>query len=181
MNEPNVLYSKEGFIFTKIENNNYTLLFDIENNKIIIPKIIDFNLFKLIYQLNSDIYEQNNIDIINENEAISYLLMKNLFEDLGLPQRFSYIHVKKFIENDKISFISHSIKENFPIGVPIDSKLLPIKKMICECLIITQHKIQFSCNVTFDDDMNVPPFAEKIVGLILFKIFKRVKQFIENV
>jgi len=181
MTESSVLYSKEGFIFTKIGNNNYSLLFDIENDKIIIQKIIDFNLLKLIYQLNSDIYEETNIEIINENEVILYLLMKHLFEDLGLPQRFSYIHVKKFIENDKISFISHSIRNNKPKSVPIDSKLLPIKKMICECLIITPHKIQFSCNVTFDDDMNVPPFAEKIVGLILFKIFKRVKQFIENI
>jgi len=29
--------------------------------------------------------------------------------------------------------------------------------------------------------MNVPPFAEKMVGMILNKMFKRVKQFIENV
>jgi hypothetical protein len=53
--------------------------------------------------------------------------------------------------------------------------------MVCDCVIINPHKINFCCDITFDDDMNVPPVAEKMVGLILFKIFKRVKQFIENV
>jgi hypothetical protein len=49
------------------------------------------------------------------------------------------------------------------------------------CDIITPHKINFSCNVIFDPNTNIPPFAEKMVGIILHKIFKRVKQFIENV
>jgi hypothetical protein len=56
-----------------------------------------------------------------------------------------------------------------------------IKNMICECNIVTLHRVDFSCNVIFEDYMLVPQFAEKMVGLILFKIFSRVKQFIENV
>jgi len=35
--------------------------------------------------------------------------------------------------------------------------------------------------VLFEDYVKIPQFAEKMVGLILNKIFKRVKQFIENV
>ena len=42
-------------------------------------------------------------------------------------------------------------------------------------------QVNFSFNVIFDGEMNFPPFAEKMVGMILHKIFKRVKQFIENV
>ena len=62
------LYSKEGFTFIKNEQNNYSLTFEMENNHIILSKIIDFNLVKLIYDLNKDIYEKANIKIINENE-----------------------------------------------------------------------------------------------------------------
>jgi len=181
MSEPIILYSKEGMNFTKIKDNNYALEFNMENNNIIMSKIIDFNLLKLIYELNGDIYEKTHINIINDNEAILNLLMKHLFEDIGLPQRFSYIHIKKIVNENKISFISQSIMSDRPEGMPKDAKLLPIKKMICDCLIITPHKIDFSCNITFEDEMNIPAFAEKMVGLILFKIFKRVKQFIENV
>ena len=181
MSENSLLYSKEGFEFTKIKNNNYSLVFDMENNNIIMSKIIDFNLLKLIYDLNGDIYEKSNITIINNEEAILNLLMKNLFEDIGLPQRFSYVHIKKIITENKISFFSESIKNSIPEGMPNDSKLLPIKKMICDFIIITPHTINFSCNVIYEDYINISPFIEKMVGLILFKIFRRVKQFIENV
>jgi hypothetical protein len=36
-------------------------------------------------------------------------------------------------------------------------------------------------DVIFDSNMSVPNFAEKMIGMILLKIFTRVKLFIENV
>jgi hypothetical protein len=181
MTDSNVLYSKEGFTFTKNEKNNYSLSFSMQNNSIVLPKIIDFNLIKLIYDLNPDVYEKIKMNIINENEAIANLLMKHLFKDLGLPQRFSYIHINKIIEENSIKFISQTIKQETPEGMPPDAELMPIKNMICHCRIITQHQIQFTCNVQFENNMSIPPVAEKLVGLIIYKIFNRVKQFIENV
>jgi hypothetical protein len=175
------LYSKEGFIFKKNEKNNYSLFFQMQNNGMILSKIIDFNLVKIIYDLNPDIYEKVNLKIINENEATINLLMKHLFEDLGLPQRFSYMHVKKISTENTIIFESQTIKSERPEGMPVDAELMSVKTMKCYCDIITQHKIGFTFNVLFEDKMSVPPVVEKLVGLILYKIFKRVKQFIENV
>lgn len=175
------LYSKEGFIFKKNEKNNYSLSFEMENNHMILSKIIDFNLVKLIYDLNSDIYEKVNLKIINENEATINLLMKHLFEDLGLQQRFSYVKIKKIYQENKIIFESETIKSERPEGMPKDSELVPIRKIISNCDIITPHKIRFTFNILFEDNMIVPPVVEKIVGLILYKIFNRVKQFIGNV
>jgi len=109
------------------------------------------------------------------------MLMKHLFEDIGLPQRFSYVHMIKQVEENKITFTSQSIYSERPEGMPENAEQMPIKNMICECNIITPHRIGFSCNIVFEDHMSVPQFAEKMVGLILFKIFNRVKQFIENV
>jgi hypothetical protein len=180
MTESTVLYSKEGFNFVKNSKNNYSLSFQMENNNIILSKVIDFNLVKLIYDLNNDIYEKVNIEVINENEAIANLLMKHLFEELGLPQRYSYLHMKKMVGENNIKFVSQTIKSHRPEGMPVDAELMPIQSMICDCDIITPHKIKFTCSVLFEPIMNVPPVAEKLVGLILYKIFKRVKQFIEN-
>jgi hypothetical protein len=175
------LFNKEGFEFSRVSKNHYRLTFDMENKNIILSQIIDFSLIKLIYDLNSDVYEKVNIEKLNDNEAIITLLMKHFFEDLGLPQRFSYVHMKKFVEERKIIFHSQSIKSHKPPNMPDDSELMAIKNMISICDIITPHKVLFSFNINFDDDMNVPPFAEKMVGMISHKIFKRVKQFIENV
>jgi len=175
------LYSKEGFVFIKNEKNNYSLSFEMENNHMILSNIVDFNLVKLVYDLNNDIYEKVNLQIINENEATINLLMKKLFEDLGLPQRFSYVHVKRTSQENNISFNSQTIKSERPPGMPTDAQLMPIKNVKCNCDIITPHKIRFTFNVLFEDYMVVPPVVEKLVGLILYKIFNRVKQFIENV
>lgn len=181
MTDLEILYHKEGFTFVKNTKNNYSLSFQMENNNIILAKTIDFHLVKLIYDLNKDIYEKVNLHIINDNEATINLLMKHLFEDLGLPQRFSYLHLKKIVGENNITFVSQTINSERPPDMPIDAELMPIQNMTCNCDILTQHKIKFTCNILFEPSMNIPSIAEKLVGLILFKIFNRVKQFIENV
>jgi uncharacterized protein YkvS len=179
--EEELLFNKEGLHFVKVKKNQYKLNFSMENNNIILSKIIDFNLIKLIYDLNGDIYERVNIEKLNENQVIATLLMKNLFEDLGLPQRFTYIHIHRTIEDDKIMFTSKSIKGCRPEGVPKEAEIMAIEDMNITCNIITNHKVTISLNIIFDADFNIPSFVEKIVGVIVGKIFKRVKQFIENV
>ena len=181
MDFEDILFDKEGLKFVKVKKNHYKLHFSMENNNIILSKIIDFNLIKLIYDLNPDVYEKVNIETLNNDEVILTLLMKHFFEDLGLPQRYSFIHMKKVDEECKIKFIAQSIKTHKPEGMPEDAELMALQNMIAICDIITPHKVNFSFNVIFDGEMNFPPFAEKMVGMILHKIFKRVKQFIENV
>jgi hypothetical protein len=175
------LFNKDGFNFSRITKNHYKLSFTIENNNILISKIIDFDLIKLIYDLNPDVYEKVNMEKLSDNEVIATLLIKHFFQDIGLPQRFSFIRMLKFVEEDKITFKSKSIKTHRPPDLPEDAELMSIQDLTCLCNIITPHKIDFSVDVTFDSNMNVPPFAEKMIGMILNKIFKRVKQFIENV
>ena len=176
-----ILYEKDGMKFTKLSDKKYSLDFSMENKNIIMANIIDFNLIKLIYDLNGDIYESVDFNKISENEVIVTLLMKHLFEDLGLPQKYSYLHMKKIVNNKQIIFRSQSIQSERPQGIPDDAELMAMKENIGICNIITPHKIHFSFTVLFEDYVKIPQFAEKMVGLILNKIFKRVKQFIENV
>jgi WD40 repeat protein len=175
-----ILYEKDGMKFTKLENKKYSLDFSIENKNILMANIVDFSLIKLIYDLNGDIYENVELQKLNENEGVVTLLMKHLFEDLGLPQRYSYLHVTKTVTNNQIIFTSQSIYSERPQGIPDDAQLMAMKENIGICDIVTPHKVDFSFTVEFEDYVEIPPFAEKMVGLILNKIFKRVKQFIEN-
>lgn len=176
-----ILSNKDGFVFTKVKKNHYKLNFDLENKNIDISKIIDFNLIKLIYDLNSDVYEKVNMEKINDNEVVATLLMKHFFEDIGLPQRFSFLHIQKIIEQNRILFRSQSITTHRPEGMPEDSELMNMENMTSVCNILTLHKASFSFNIIFNQSMFIPPFAEKIITLILNKMFKRVKQFIENI
>ena len=175
------LYCKNGFEFIKCAQHQYSLSFCMENQHIMLAKVIDFNLVKLMYDLNSDIYEKVQLDIHNEHEATLNLLMKPLFEDIGMPQRFSYLHITKQVREKSITFESHTIKHKRPFGMPAESELMPIQRMTCDCAIASPHIIHFTCNIAFEPTLNIPSFVEKIVGIILYKIFNKVKQFIENV
>jgi hypothetical protein len=175
------LFRKEGLEFVKNDKNNYSLSFDMENKNIILHKIIDFSLVKLVYDLNPDIFEKVNMEKINEDEATSALLMKNLFEDLGLPQKYSYLHMRKYVSDNKITVISTPIIDNVPIDIPPDAQQMGTEYIVCDCNIIDNHKINFTFNICINNAYNVPEFAEKLIGAVLFKMFKRVKQFIENI
>ena len=181
MDLENVLFNKDNFKFTRINQNHYIIEFIIENNNIDLSKIIDFNLIKLIYDLNTDIYEKVTIDKINDNQAIATLLLKNFFEDIGFPQHFCYVNINKIVDDNCIVFNASTIKNNRPEGIPNDAEIMNICDLTSKCDIITQHKMNFTHNIIFDSTTNFPSFVEKMIGIILNKIFKRVKQFIENV
>lgn len=175
------LFNKEKFVFTKCTQNQYKFHFNLENPNVYINKIIDFQFIKLIYDLNPDVYEKTNIEIINDNEANITVLIKHFFQDIGLPQRFSFVNITKTVDANKIIFVSKSITTHKPTEMPFDAELLPLQNMTCTIDITNPHNASVSLNVTFANIFKVPSFAEKILGLICFKVFKRVKQFIENI
>jgi len=98
-----------------------------------------------------------------------------------MPQRFTFIHVQKIIDDNTITFQSKSIKTHKPEWLPDNAELTPMQNLTIVCNIITPHHIQFSCNVTFDNAFVIPPFAEKFLSIVLHNIFKRVKEFIDNI
>jgi hypothetical protein len=157
------------------------MTFSIENPHIILANVIDVNLIKLIYDLNPDVYENVLLEKISDDESIVTLLLKNFFEDLGLPQKYSHLHIKKTISNNTIIFNSQSITSVRPPNIPECAERVAMKENIGVCEIITPHKVNFSFTVLFEDNIVIPAFMEKMIGIILNKIFKRVKQFIENI
>lgn len=81
----------------KINHGEYKLSFNLENNNIHLTSIIDFNIIKLLYELNKDIYDKIDLNIINNNEADLLVINKHLFQDLGLSQKYSYFKIKKTV------------------------------------------------------------------------------------
>lgn len=177
--EETEIFTKENCTFTKSGKYNYKLYFDIENKNIYITKLINFSLIKLIYDLNPDIYDNLAFENINENECIVIVLLKHFFEDIGLPQRYCFIHIEKIVEGSKIIFKSYTIKSEKPNIIPEFAELLDIDNLNCVCDVVTPHKIYFSFNINFNSGLIIPLFVEKMLGVIIHKIFKRLKQFIE--
>lgn len=175
------LFHSDGFTFIQVNKNHYKLLFSIENKNIIMSKIIDLNLIKLVYDLNPDIYDYVNIEKVNDDEMNTTLLMKHFFQDIGISQKYSLIHTTKSVEERNIIFKSYTLKSHKPQNLPEDAELLDMQDITCVCNLATPYKTDFSINLLFESSIIIPSFIEKIIGMIFYKIFKRIKQFIENV
>lgn len=189
MNNETLLLDKDGFKFYKINNNNYYISFSLTNHNITLSQIIDFNLMKLVYDLNTDIYEKTNLVINDDDTAVITVLLKHFFKDLGLRQKYSMLEIQRISDENKIIFIGKS-KDKDSIGVsetlrncgiPSNAELLTISNIKNICTILSPHIIECNFYITFDKTITIPPFVEKMICNIIHKIFIRVKQFIEKI
>jgi hypothetical protein len=181
LEEKTIIFEKEDFQFFK-NNSKYCCTFSMINNNIHLPSIINFELLKIIHTLNPDISETIEFEKISDNEVNCLIVVKNLFQDLGLPQKYSYLNMKKiFIDNKTILFHAVPIFTEIPQNLPANSESTNIHSIKCICDIITSHEIKFTFDIYLQENFYVAPFLEKMIGLIIHKLFKRVKQFIENV
>jgi hypothetical protein len=184
-----VILNKDGMKFVKHSNNAFHLSFSLENQFINVPAIINFELIKLIYDLNPDIYEKVILKKNSEEEAIITLLMKHFFVDLGLKQKYSHVIMRKKIivnENDnnslQIQFSTTTVQASEKQEIiPDEAELVQIENMqiVVDC--VSSNLCVFNCLILFNKQFNIPPFIEKMIGLIINKVFNRGKQFIENI
>jgi hypothetical protein len=184
-----VILNKDGMKFVKHSSNTFNLSFSLENQFINVPAIINFDLIKLIYDLNPDIYEKVLLKKNSEEEAIITLLMRHFFVDLGLKQKYSHVIMKKKIivnESDnnclQIQFSTTTIKTNEKQEIiPDEAELVQVENMqiVVDC--VSSNRCVFNCFILFNKQFNMPPFMEKMIGMIINKVFKRGKQFIENI
>jgi len=178
-----IISEKNGMKLIRNPDNVFNFVCTIENKHIYLDKIINFELIKLIFEINNDIYEKVIMNKIDDNNAEFIFVMKHFFADIGLPQRYYHFMMKKNfnINENKIVFTSETINDKKPDFISKDIEFLSIDKMIYECQFtsLQRDKMLFSALISFDKNLSIPEYVEKVVGLIVNKIFIRVKQFIE--
>lgn len=178
-----IISEKNGMKLIRKPDNIFNFNCTIENKNIYMDKIMSFELVKLIFEINNDIYEKVVMNKIDDNEAEFVFVMKHFFADIGLPQRYYHFKlIKNFNHNEnKITFSSETIYNKKPDYIDKDIEFLPINKMDFECQFtsLQRDKMLFSSFIIFDKNLSIPEYVEKVVGLIVHKIFIRVKQFIE--
>jgi hypothetical protein len=181
-----IIIDKNDFKFTKIDTELFNLTFEITNNNIVLPKIINFDLINLIFKLNPNIFvsikqELEEVKELKElKEVTIYVLLKDIFCEIGLPQYYTDLHIKKTNTLSGIRFlISNNINNNKNNNK--DTECLPIEQIVIDFDVITSHYVKVNCDITLTDDHNLPQFTEKIIGNMIYNIFNKVKQFIENI
>lgn len=178
--ENNCIIDKNGFQFFKNNSHHYSTKFEIKSSKLDLTQIINFDLMKLVYDLNPELFEECKIEKISETKAKFIILFKHFFKDVGLPQRFAHVELSREVIDDKIIFIGNSSSDPPNIKIPSGCIQLPAKKIKYECVMINNGHTKVTQNMYLDNTFQIQPFVEKFLGGILIKIFLRVKQFIEN-
>jgi hypothetical protein len=173
---------KDGFIFARNQTNEphqYLIQYVIENKSIHLQSMIDLPFLQLIFDLNSDIFESYNIQYISDSEILLTFVLKHFFQDLGMPQHSGQFRIIKQTHNGThIIFYATSIEHTFADEI-IDIHPMNINASF-QCN-ESPHIIHISAQVIQSNSAEyMPPFMEKMTALILFKIMKRVKQFIDN-
>lgn len=174
--------SKDGTQISKLGEGLFRMSFAIQNKNIMLASVINFDLLKLIYDLNKDICEKVEMQKLDESSAVITILIKNFFEDLGLPQRYSCLHIQKSeLNNGQIVFDFSTFPKFKASWLPNDLELATIDEIRLVCIPQTPHEIHFVCHVQFPTHQNIPAFVQKMSVMIVNKIINRLKQFIENV
>jgi hypothetical protein len=183
--EEQKIIDKNGFKIIKSGVNKFNLTFDIINNNILLPKIINFDLIELLNKLNPNIFESMHLDCRSDTNAIMDLLIKDLFSDLGIPHYYLALKINIESENDELNTNKIIFKcltfDNKLHSYPVDAELIPIHSINMTFDIINNHNLQINCDIYLSKQHNIPSFFEKIIGNIFYNLFNKLKQFIEKV
>jgi hypothetical protein len=170
------------YLLVRIATNKYRMTTTIENKRIYMKNLLNFNLINLIYHTNLDNFDKINLNIINEEDATVFLLMKHLFKEMGLKQRYFCFDIKKVELENGISFI---LTQNPEYGQQVNdcsnAYLMPIKHMLYNFELVSLHKIKMTQYINFDPEVGLPTFLEPVFGLISKTMLKQMKQFIEAI
>jgi hypothetical protein len=172
----------KSYMLVRLATNKYRMTSIIENNNIYMNNILDFNLINLTYQTNLEQFEKFNLNIINDDEANVFLLMKHVFKEMGLKQRYICFDIKKVEIENGISFI---LTQNDEYGQQMNdctnAHSMPIKHMLCNFEVVSPHKLKMTEYINFDPENGMPTILEPVFALILKTMFKRTRKFIEAI
>jgi hypothetical protein len=183
IHDSKVIIDKDGIRFEKVKDNVFNIKFSILNNRVNLPNVINFSFVRLIYDLNPDVYDYVDVKISDDgNEALFLVTMKHFFKEFGLPQRYSSLQVVKMInhEQNMIEFYGKTNPSEKPLHLPKKAELLPLEHMNIQCIIVSNHEVEFRVELIFENNFTLIPMIEKLAGKILHKIFNNTKLFIQS-
>jgi hypothetical protein len=172
------IINKNGIHILKTSN-IIEVKYSVTNNALYLADILNFDFVKLMYDLNQDLFCKVNLEKKNEENAIITILVKHFFEDLGVLQKYSHMHITKLTTENSIQFISIPLTNVRPDNIPLDAEFVPIKSINCICMIENPNKLNIEVQIN-RKSQTLPVFLEKFFATILYKIINRTKLFIEN-
>ena len=178
----------------------YLIEFRAQNPKIRIDAILTFDIYKLMYELNKDLFESYHIaypDPADPSRAELLFIFKGI---MGLGEKYTHVHthMPHLLDPDPgqgqgQGQVIHIRSANVPNAAPsllrhlIPRRAEQIDSDNSNITIHVQpdgHAIQFYYKFKLQlskpgDVMSIPPFVDKAISTMMKNIFVRLKKFIE--
>jgi hypothetical protein len=195
-----VMTCDKDFVYLSKDKANHMNLieFQVHNPKIRINALLTFDIYKMIYELNKDIFNSYHIAYPDPDDPSRAELMFIFKSFMGLGKRYThvYAHMPHMLNpcppNQTQVILVNSV------NVPKESDTSLLRPMIpkraeqidsdnSNVTIHVQpdgHTIQYHYKFKLemskpDDLIAIPPFVDKAIGTMMKTIFVRMKQFIE--
>lgn len=186
-------------------NHMYLIEFRAHNPKIRIDALLNFDIYKMMYELNKDLFASYHIafpDPANPSFAELMFIFKSI---MGLGERYTHVYThmphllnpvssSQMQQEQEVQVIQIS-GANVPKETETTSLLRHLVPKRAEQIdsdnsnitIHVQpdgHTIQFHYKFKLqlskpDDVISIPPFVDKAIGTMMKTIFVRMKKFIE--
>ena len=175
------IIDKDEIKMERIYKNKYVLSFSISSEKLYLQKIIGFDIAKILYEVNKDIFDDFDMNQRGD-EAEVYFLIKHFFSDFGLPQKYMHLQIQK-IQDEKsnaILFFCQNANPELYTSVLSKGEQMNIDLIHVACNIINDHKVDVVNTIILNEGVDIPAVVEKMAGILISKMFLKVKQFIEK-
>jgi hypothetical protein len=177
----NIICDKYDIILYKLgKADQYSIRLSCYNNKYDLIKVLNYNLYKLLGELNLDLIERIDVsDENNEDTRDILFLFKSFGRELGLLKKYMFISTRREEANNTIIFRSVD-KENTVFNGSKKYEKITCYKSELIFKIINKHKIDIVYNFHIDLHEDLPKYMENLIGILMKKVLFRLKIFIEK-
>jgi len=157
----------------------YSLQLYLDNPKYNLDKIINLNMYNILYELNHDNFEKIEIkNWLSSSEIDVLFIFKPFGKELGIKPKYMYIRATEVIENGK------KIYTGCDIDYPYSDELINYEKVTTRISTMvvnfeSNHKVNINYVFKLELAHSLPIYMENILGLIMKKMFLNLKKFIE--
>lgn len=162
----------------------FRLSFMVNNDNYNLHNAIGFKLFPLIGELNTDVIEKIYMDdYVNDTKSLDVgILFKRFGKEFGLAQKYLFTKTDMmYTSKDTIRFVSRHIQAPTEVVVPDMSEPIIKADTILDITLHSPHQLFVTYDFTFVIDDDLPIYMEKQPGLLMKKLFLRLKTFLENI
>jgi hypothetical protein len=181
---PKKIIDKDEIQMERIEKNKYILKFSIKSNNLYLKKLIGLDIIKILYEVNKDIFDDFDMNQSGERAEV-YFLIKHFFSDFGLPQKYMHLQIQK-IQDEKSNAVLFFCQNANPdlytsvLNIPNKGEQMNTDLIHVVCYSINDHQVDVVNTILLNECVDIPAVVEKMAGILISKMFLKVKQFIET-